>query len=69
MVKVTFHRNGTVSVEGKVVGEFRQPDPSGAAHARTPVWVFKAHDGRCDNARTRGQLDLYAIGAARRLAA
>jgi hypothetical protein len=68
MAKVTFHRNGKVSVDGVVVGEVHQPDPSGAPHARTLYWQFRSNDGHTDLARTRGSLDHYAVSAASRIA-
>jgi hypothetical protein len=67
MQKVHFHRNGDVSVAGKVVGTFRQPDPSGAPHARSLIWLFTAFDGEQRQARRRGWLDDAANSAFIRL--
>ena len=67
--KVTFHRTGKVTVEGVEVGEYRQPDPSGAAWARTPLWIFQSADGRVYQGRARHSLEDHARGAAIRVAA
>jgi hypothetical protein len=53
---VVFGRDGRVSVLGRDVGRWRNPDPSGAPHARTPVYCFVAHDGEVENARVRNWL-------------
>jgi hypothetical protein len=66
-LKTTFHRDGRVSVNGAVVGEWRSPDPSGAPWARTPVYVFTAGDGKTANHRRRWGLVNAAEGAYRRI--
>lgn len=58
-----FLPDGTVTVDGLRVGTWRRPDPSGASHVRTPVWVFKAWDGVSDNANTRKALEPFARSA------
>jgi hypothetical protein len=66
MNKVTFHRNGHVSVDGVLVGTWLAPDPSGAQWVRTPVWVFRANDGVVENSRYRKRLADFARDAAAR---
>lgn len=67
MQQVTFHRNGNVSVAGQIVGTFQQPDPSGAQHARSLIWLFTAFDGEQKQGRRRNWLDDAARCAAIRL--
>lgn len=68
MQKVTYHRNGEVSVGGKVVGTFRKPDPSGAPHVRDLIWLFTAFDGQQRQGSHRSLLDDAAECASIRLA-
>jgi hypothetical protein len=67
VAKVTFHRTGKVTVEGVEVGEYRHPDPSGAAWSRTPLWIFQSADGRVYQGRARYSLEDHARGAAIRI--
>lgn len=65
-MRIVFHRDGSVSVDGEQVGRFRSPDPSGAPHARALMWVFNAWDGRASNARSRRLLEPDAVAALHR---
>lgn len=54
--KTVFHRDGRVSMNGKIVGNWHRPDPSGAPWARKPVYVLKTLDGRTEQAPVRSML-------------
>lgn len=60
---IDFTRNYKVTVDGVYVGTYRRPDPSGASHARTPVWIFKSWDGEVAQSRTRRGLEDAATTA------
>ena len=65
--KIVFHKDKQISVNGLVVGKYKQPDPSGAAWARTPVFVFMSIDGKAAQARKRAWLEDDIISAYQRL--
>lgn len=67
-MRPVFHRDGRVTVQGREVGRWLPPDPSGAPHARSPRWVFIPLDGRTELGRTRADLADAALSASRRLA-
>ena len=65
--KIVFHRDKRISVNGLVVGKYKQPDPSGSAWARTPIFVFMSIDGKAAQARKRAWLEDDIISAYQRL--
>ena len=60
---IVFHRDGTVTKGGQELGTWHAPDPSGAPWARSLIWVFRAWDGKVDNARSRKSLEHFALTA------
>lgn len=65
--KIVFHRDKRISVNGLVVGKYKLPDPSGAAWARSPVFVFMSTDGKAAQARKRAWLEDDILSAYQRL--
>ena len=56
-IRVTFQRDGQALVSGFIVGRVGQPDPS----ARTPLWTFKAIDGKTAEPKRRRNMLAHDI--------
>jgi hypothetical protein len=65
-MNVCFHRDGRVTVDKVYVGQWRAPDPSGAAWTRPADYIFHGIDGRVEQSSRRKFLKQFAVNTLRR---